>query len=228
MKNKEKTFSIKKLVLTILCTVIVSVFIGSTILFIGSLPQWIRAEVIGGMEEGSEFLIEMGKSYQAGYEQIEESFKEDKALYGEDYPSEELFLMQTINIFSTNRIMQVYSISLLAGIVLGTIIYIVAIQNIKGKQIIIELVVAFGIIFAIMMLINLGYETLINKAIQSVNPTDVIYSTYVYNFNSSNILILYIIIAVVIYIGNMVRQRILANKLNKELKKIEKVIIDGR
>lgn len=219
MRNQEKTFSVKKLLLTILCTVIVSVFIGSTILFVGSVPQWIQSEVITGMEEGSESLIEIGKSYQVGYEQIEESFKEDKALYGEDYPSEELFLTQLINIFSTNRIMQVYSLSFLIGIALGTIIYIVAIQNIKGKQILIELVVAFVVLFILMMLINLGYETLINKAIQSINPTDVTYSTYIYDLESNNVLIPYIIVAAVIYIGNMVRQKILTNKLNKELNK---------
>jgi len=219
MRNQEKTFSVKKFLLTILCTVIVSVFIGSTILFVGSVPQWIQSEVITGMEEGSESLIEIGKSYQVGYEQIEESFKEDKTLYGEDYPSEELFLMQLINIFSTNRIMQVYSLSFLIGIVLGTIIYIVAVQNIKGKQILIELVVAFVVLFVLMMLINLGYETLINKAIQSVNPTDITYSTYIYDLESNNVLIPYIIIATVIYIGNMVRQKVLTNKLNKELNK---------
>ena len=219
MKNEEKTFSEKKLLLTILCTVIVSVFIGSTILFVGSVPQWIQSEVIAGMEEGSEVLIEIGKSYQVGYEQIEESFKEDKALYGEDYPSEELFLMQLINIFSTNRIMQVYSLSFLIGIALGTIIYIVAIQNIKGKQILIELVIAFVVLFVLMMLINLGYKTLINKAIQSINPTEMIYSTYIYDLESNNVLIPYIFVAAVIYIGNMVRQKIWASKLNKELKK---------
>lgn len=219
MRNQEKTFSVKKLLLTILYTVILSVFIGSTILFVGSVPQWIQSEVITGMEKGSEALTEIGKSYQFAYEQIEESFKEDKALYGEDYPSEELFLMQVLNIFSTNRIMQVYSLSFLIGIALGTIIYIVAIQNIKWKQILIELAVAFVVLFLLMMLINLGYETIINKAIQSVNPTEVTYSTYIYDLESNNVLIPYIIVATVIYVGNMVRQKILINKLNKELNK---------
>lgn len=219
MKNEEKTFSIKKLLLTILCTVVVTVFIGSTVLFVGSVPQWIQSEVITGMEEGSESLIEIGKSYQVGYEKIEESFKEDKALYGEDYPSEELFLLQFINIFSTNGIIRVYSLSLLIGIVLGTIIYIVTIQNIKEKQILIELVIAFVILFLLMTFINLGYKTLINKAIQSINPTEIIYSTYIYDLESNNVLIPYIFVAAVIYIGNMVRQKIWASKLNKELKK---------
>lgn len=219
MKNEDKKFSIKKLLLTILCTVIVSVFIGSTILFIGSVPQWLQSEVITGMEKGSESLVEIGKSYQIIYERIEETFKEDKALYGEDYPSEELFLMQLINIFSTNRIIQVYSLSFLIGVALGTIIYIVAVQNIKEKQILIELVVAFVVLFILMMLINLGYETLINKAIQSFNPTDVTYSTYIYDLESNNVLIPYIIVAAVIYIGNMVRQKKLVSRLNKELNK---------
>lgn len=219
MRSPEKTFSVKKFLLTILCTVIVSVFIGSTILFVGSVPQWIQSEVITGMEKGSESLIEIGKSYQVGYEQMEESFKEDKSLYGEDYPSEELFLIQLINIFSTNRIVQVYSLSFLIGIALGTIIYIVAVQNIKGKQIFIELLVAFVVLFLLMMIINLGYKALINKAIQSVNPTDVTYSTYIYDLESNNVLIPYIIVAAVIYIGNIVRQKILTNKLNKELNK---------
>lgn len=221
MRNQEKTFSVKKFLLTILCTVIVSVFIGSSILFVNSVPQWICSEaidVIINNEKGSEFLVEIGNNYQL-YEQVEEFSKEDKALYGEDYPSEELLLMQLIYTFSKNKIVQVYSLSVLIGIALGTIIYIVAVQNIKGKQILIELVVAFVVLFIIIMLINLGYEMLINKAIQNANPTDVTYSTYIYDLENNNILITYIIVATVIYIGNMVRQKILTNKLNKELNK---------
>lgn len=219
MKNQEKvkTFSVKKLLLTILCTIIVSVFIGSTILFVVSVPQWVQSEVITGMEDGSEALVELGKSYQDGYEQIEASFKEDKSLYGDDYPAEELFLMQVTNICSSNGIMQVYSLSLLIGITLGTIIYIVAIQNIKGKQILIELAVAFVVLFILISLINLGYETIINKAIRSINENEVTYSTYIYDLERSNVLITYIIIATVIYVGNMVRQKIITNKLNKQL-----------
>lgn len=219
MENREKTFSVKKLLLTILCTVIVTVFIGSTILFVGSVPQWVQSEVMTGMEEGAEALIEIGKNYQTVYERIEENFKEDKELYGEDYPSEELFLIRVISTFSTNRIMQVYSLSVLIGIVLGTIIYIIAIQKIKGKQILIELAIAFVVIFVLMMFINLGYETIINKAIQSINSTEMIYSTYIYDLESNNVLVPYIIVAAIIYIGNMVRQKNLVNKLNKELNK---------
>lgn len=219
MKNQEKLkiFSVKKLLLTILCTVIVSVFIGTTILFVLAIPIWIQTEVVGGMEKKSEALIKIGKSYQENLEQIEESFNEDKALYGEDYPAEGIFLFQLINIFSTNRIMVVYTMSVSIGVALGSIIYIVAIQNIKGKQIVIELIVAFAILFVLMMLLNVGYEAIINKAINEINPTEVKYSTYIYDLEGNNILIPYIIVAATIYIVNMVRQKIITNKLNKQL-----------
>lgn len=221
MKNKGerlKTFSVKKLLLTILCTVIVSVFIGSTIAFVGSIPEWIQLEVVSGMEEGSEALVELGNSYQLGYEQMEEKFKEDKVLYGEDYPAEEIFLMQLINIFSTNRIMAVYTMSVLIGIALGTIIYIVAIQNIKGIEIVIELFLAFVVLFILISFLNLGYQTIINKLIGDVNPIrDGTYYTYIYDIESNNILIPYTIVAAVIYAVNMVRQKIITNKLNKQL-----------
>lgn len=218
MKNfKFKTFSVKKLLLTILCTLIVSVFIGTTILFVSSIPQWVQSEVVMGMEEGSESLVELGKSYQVVYEQMEEKFNKDKALYGEDYPAEEIFLMQTINIFSTNRIMAIYTMSILIGIVLGTIIYIVAIQNIKGIEIVIELFLAFVVLFILITLLNLGYQTIINKLIGDVNPTDVTYYTYIYDLESNNILLPYTIVAAVIYIVNMIRQNIITNKLNKQL-----------
>lgn len=219
MKSEEKlkTFSVKKLLLTVLCTVIVSVFIGTTILFVLSVPTWLQTEIVTGLEKDSEALIEMGKSYEQTLQTIEKQYSEDKAQYGEDYPAEEIFLMQLINIFSTNRIMVVYSMSVLIGIALGTIIYIVAVQNIKGKQIVVELVVAFIILFVLMMLLNAGYQAIINKGIREINPTEVKYSTYIYDLESNNVLIPYIIVAALIYIVNMVRQKLLTNRLNKEL-----------
>ena len=214
---KFKTFSFKKLLLTILCTAIVSVFIGTTILFIFSIPNWLQTEVVASMEKDSEALIEMVKSYQENLEQIQEIFNEDKALYGEDYPTEGIFLFQLINTFSRNRIVEVYTMSVLIGIALGTIIYIIAVQNINGKQMLIELVVAFIVLFVLITLLNIGYEAIINKAISNANATDVKYSTYIYDLESNNILIPYIIVAIIIYLANMIRQKIITNKLNKQL-----------
>lgn len=219
-KNVEraKTFSLKKLLLTILCTVIMSVFIGSTIIFVISIPRWIQSEVVFGVWGNAEALVELENKYQIEYEQIEEMFKELKALYGEDYPVEEIYLMQTINKCSTESIVKIYTMSVLIGIALGTIIYIVAIQNIKGIEMVIELFLAFVVLFVLISLLNLGYYTIINKLIGDISPIDGgTYSAYIYDIESGVIFILYAIVATVIYAVNMIRQKIITNKLNKEL-----------
>lgn len=215
MKKIEfKKFSIKKLLVTILYTVIISVFIGTTTLFLSSVYENTQLEIINSLDSDSETLIEIGKAYQEQAEQIDKKAKEEKELYGEDYPSEGISLYKLISIFSTNRIMRVYSLTLIIGIVLGTIIYIVAIQKASKKQIIIELIVAFMIIAVSTFIINIGYEMILNKAINEINPTKVQYST---DIDIKNILILYVVIAIVAYAINMIRQRILTNKLNKQL-----------
>lgn len=216
-KEKVKMFSLKKLLLTILCTVMISIFIGSTILFIYAIPSWMQLEVIVSLDKDSEVLIEIGKSYQENIKQLEENFNEEKEQYGDNYPAEGIYLFQLINLFSANRIVLIYAMSLLIGIVLGTIIYIVAVQNIKGKQIVFELIVAFIILFMFVMLLNAIYGAIINKAINEINPTEVKYHAYIYDLESNKAVIPYIIVAAIIYIVNMVRQKILTNKLNKEL-----------
>lgn len=220
MKNKEKlkTFSVKKLLITILCTVIVSTFIGSTILFLTSIPTWMYSELVSALEKDSKTIITLGKSYENTVKQIHEQFSEDKAQYGDDYPAEGIFLFKLVNIFSTNRIVGVYAMSFIIGVVLGTIIYIVAVQKTTEKKMVVQLLLAFIILVILMILFNWGYEAIINKAINDIEPTKVQYSTYIYDIESNNyILIQYIVVAAVIYIINIVRQKIIANKLNKEL-----------
>ena len=220
MKNKEKlkTFSVKKLLITILCTVIVSTFIGSTILFLTSIPTWMYSELVSALEKDSKTIITLGKSYENTVKQIHEQFSEDKAQYGDDYPAEGIFLFKLVNIFSTNRIVGVYAMSFTIGVVLGTIIYIVAVQKTTEKKMVVQLLLAFIILVILMILFNWGYEAIINKAINDIEPTKVQYSTYIYDIESNNyILIQYIVVAAVIYIINIFRQKIIANKLNKEL-----------
>ena len=58
MKKIElKTFSIKKLLVTILYTVIISVFIGTTALFLLSIPETIQLEMVNSMDKDSETMI---------------------------------------------------------------------------------------------------------------------------------------------------------------------------
>lgn len=216
-KLNFKTFSVKKLLKTILYTVIISVFIGTTTLFFMAILENAQLEIISNLDENSETLIQIGKGYQEAADEINKEISEEKKTYGEDYPAEGIFLYQLISRFSTNRIVQVYSVALTIGIVSGIIIYIVAIQNTSKKQVIIELAIAFVVlIILIMLFINKGYEIILNKAINSINPTNVQYSIPEY-IDIKEMLIVYVVIAVVTYIVNMIRQKVLTNRLNKQL-----------
>lgn len=216
-KLKFKTFSVKKLLKTILYTVIISVFIGTTTLFFMAILENAQLEIISNLDEISETLIQIGKGYQEAADEINKEISEEKKTYGEDYPAEGIFLYQLISRFSTNRIVQVYSVALTIGIVSGIIIYIVAIQNTSKKQVIIELAIAFVVlIILIMLFINKGYEIILNKAINSINPTNVQYIIPEY-IDIKEMLIVYVVIAVVTYIVNMIRQKVLTNMLNKQL-----------
>ena len=216
-KLKFKTFSVKKLLKTILYTVIISVFIGTTTLFFMAILENAQLEIISNLDEISETLIQIGKGYQEAADEINKEISEEKKTYGEDYPAEGIFLYQLISRFSTNRIVQVYSVALTIGIVSGIIIYIVAIRNTSKKQVIIELAIAFVVlIILIMLFINKGYEIILNKAINSINPTNVQYIIPEY-IDIKEMLIVYVGIAVVTYIVNMIRQKVLTNRLNKQL-----------
>lgn len=217
MKNKEKVkeFSIGKLLVTILSTTILSTFIGFTILFVGVIPKWMVSEVVLNLEKDSEILIEIGRTQEENLNRATESEREQ---YGEEYPTEGILLYYLTNGVPSRPIIEVYAKSTLIGIALGTIIYIVAVQNIKEKKMIIELIIAFIALIIIVMLLNLAYETIINKGINELNTEQVKYSTYIYDIESNEYLLFqYVIVATIIYIINMIRQKILTNKLNKEL-----------
>ena len=62
-KLNFKTFSVKKLLKTILYTVIISVFIGTTTLFFMAILENAQLEIISNLDENSETLIQIGKGY---------------------------------------------------------------------------------------------------------------------------------------------------------------------
>lgn len=216
MEKQERKISLKKLLLTILCTTIVSIFVGNTVLLVDTVPQWLETEKILSINRNSKYLIEIGENNQDNVKQLEEKYKEERALFGEKYPAEMMRLMQIANYF-TNRIIKVYTLSILIGVSTGAIIYIISIQRAKGKQLIIELIVSLLIVFGLVLFTNLGYETYINNHVHIFNMTKIRTSAYIYELEIKDILISYVIVAIVIYIGNIIRQKILTHKLNKEI-----------
>lgn len=219
MKNKEgvNKFSTGKLLLTILCITMVTIFISFTIMFIQVFPTWALSEVVLNLERDSDALSKIGNEME---ERFESAIEKDEQGEGENHPDKGILLYYLTNRLPTQMIVNVYAKSLLIGIALGTIIYIIAVQNVNEKKMIIELVIAFMTLIGIIMILNVGYEAIINKGINELNPEQVKYSTYIYDIESNEYLIIqYIVVAAIIYIANMIKQKILTNKLNKELNK---------
>ena len=212
-------FSVKKLLLTILCSIIVTTFLGTTYLFLSNLPGWIESEILSSIDGDSQILKQIGYGFADQTRIMKESVAEDKEIYGQDYPSEEIFLYRVLVESRSYEIVRMFVLTLVMGIILGTIIYIVAIQNAKGKKLVIELLVAFVIIFVVLIVSNTIYEAFLNNIINQYNTNVIEYQTYIYDLENQNILIPYIISIAIVYIGNMIYQKRQANKLNKELNK---------
>lgn len=212
MQKNNKKFSVKKLLLTILCTVTICTFIGSTYLFISVIPAWMEWETFSIVED-SNIIREMGQEYE---ERMKESIKYEKQRYGEEYPAEGILTRELILYFSANSIVNTYLMSLLMGILLGTMLYIIVIQSAKGKKLIIELIIAIAIIFMLLIFFHCGYKVLINRIINRYFSKDITYIPYEY-YSDSNVIMSIIITTIVIYLGNLIYQKIQTYRLNKEL-----------
>ena len=76
MEKQERKISLKKLLLTILCTTIVSIFVGNTVLLVDTVPQWLETEKILSINRNSKYLIEIGENNQDNVKQLEEKYKD--------------------------------------------------------------------------------------------------------------------------------------------------------
>lgn len=222
MKNKEK-FSIKKFLLAILCSVIVSIFIGNTILFAESCTSKFQTELLEDMDKNNQILIDFGKTAQPAAETLQKKIIEDKINYGEDYPSEGIYLYLIMNKFSSNRIIDIYLLSFLIGVVTGILIYIIAIQKASIKKATIELLISFIIVYLVFIIINFGYGFLLTNMLKYYNSTvtqdsnNITYIYDLYNLNIENMVFIYLIIGFIVFIVNTIRQKILTYKLNRQL-----------
>ena len=83
----------------------------------------------------------------------------------------------------------------------------------------VEILIAGILIFTIMTILKLGYQNIVNATIREFGGTLEKIDTNILDINSNNVIALYILIVAVIYIANTVYQKIVSNKLNRELNK---------
>jgi hypothetical protein len=210
-----KKFSLKKLLLTILCSIVITTFIGTTYLFITSLAFVENAKFLDYVDTGSEVF----KQSMGHYEKIfNETVNNLKLEYGEDYPAAGVFFNSLVS-SGYEHLEKIYIISVIIGILVGSAFYIIVIQNAKGKKLIIELLIALGIILSIIYILNIGYEAFIYKATNGYNTNRIIYTTELYDIDNTNTILIYVVVVAIAYIGNLVYQKIQTNRLNKELNK---------
>ena len=77
-----------------------------------------------------------------------------------------------------------------------------------------------GILLLILVtLINFGYSSLVNLAINKIGANSEQYSTYVYDVNEDIVIYGFLGIMGISYIINLIYQNILTKKLNKKLNK---------
>lgn len=220
MKLKEmfKGFSLKKMLLTILCAVIVSVFVSATMTFVKDFDTYATYESVGALRENNEKFKEVVNQYDKevmqGYYDNVEQHKED---WKKDIPTRALTEILLRRAESENRV-KVYVTSVVIGIALGSVIYVIAVQKANIKQAIIELLITFAILVAIIVLVNHIYMMILGHFTKNAFETIIDFGgAELYYLEDNTLIIVYIAAAVVLYVGNLIKQKILANKLNREL-----------
>ena len=216
-----KGFSIKKYLLCIICSIIISTFIGFTILFVTEAPSYVRVEMFRNVNKNSNEIKEFSNAFQEDeYRVLNNHILELKEKYGQDYPAEGLVLCQLLDFFRSNSICKTYALSLLIGVIFGTIVYIIFIQKATGMQMIIETLFFTAIILLIILLLNIGYNKIIDVLINELgaNIDNSEYSN-LFEFDYIYVLKIFIGIAVIVYIVNLIYQKILVNKFNMKLSK---------
>ncbi len=221
MKLKEylKEISIKKLFITILCSIIITTSLSFSIAFIESLPGTLVNEAWSTWNDKMpEELIEYGKNIE---ETINKKIQEEKNMYGSDYPSEGILFYMAMSKSSEDAIVETYKQSVLVGIILGTFVYIVWVQKAKKKNLLIESVICGGIMLVLVVLVNVIYELVFYVMMKNLGQDAYIYSlNEVYDIR--NVAIVCVGIFAVVYVANYIYQRIMASRLNRELNKMRK------
>lgn len=223
MKENESTnkFSIVKFLLTTLCTIILTTFIAFTILFINVIPNWVYSDIMQAIDTTDEG-IKAAKYWEELFEKQTSNTQEEYNNTDSNlYSVKGSILINLIYGRPSYLIVETFTISFLVGIVLGIGVYIIVVQKAKGRKMIVELIIAFLILFIILTSLNLCYRIIINKLISNITAESITYYAHIYDLESNEeyLIVQYIVLVAIIYIINLIRQKIITNRLNKELNK---------
>lgn len=197
--------SIKKLLLCIVISILIANFIimGVTIVDIIFDHPTSTVEIFKNNSDDEELI-----GYYKGFEEQMLKIKEsDPKQYNADFPIYGMFA-SILPLTVLGPMVSMYILSIVVGIIVGIMIYLIFIENKKGM----EAVIAFTICFIITLLLYRGLIAI------SELTSNLIYNQYD-EFEWYELFVGYAIAFAVLYVVNLIYQKRIANKLNKELNK---------
>ena len=152
-----------------------------------------------------EELIEYYKNQEEQMQNVKDSNPEK---YNEDYPIYGMFV-SALPLIKMRPIVSMYILSIITGIVLGLIIYLIVIENKKGKK----AVISFILCLLVTVVLFYGLK-IISKALYTTIP-------YVQfdNFEWYELIITYTTTFGIIYGLNYIYNKFITKKINKEFNK---------
>ncbi len=212
MKENSK-FSIKKLLKTIVIWIAICALVGMTYNFISSLEGAIMFQALTEPAEYPEGMISYFEGLNTNFEQ---SVRATKEFRGESFPAEGANFYMYAVAWPSYQMVRTFTLSLLAGIIIGSLVYILMVQKATKMKAILEVGIAFILIGTF---IGVGYlsNNLILKMALGGNVTlenPLMFADYTITQLAS----LYILLAAILYVFNIVKQKITVIKLNRELK----------
>lgn len=213
MKENNK-FSIKKLLKTICIWIAICAVVGMTYNFVSSLEGAVMFQTLTEPAEYPESMMSYFENLNTAFEQSVQSTKEFR---GDNFPAEGANFYMYAVAWPSYQMVRTFTFSLVAGIIIGTLVYILMVQKASKMKAVLEVGIAFILIGAF---VGLGYlsNNLVLKMALGGNVTlenPLMFADY----TITQWINLYVLLAVVLYVFNIVKQKITVIKLNKELKK---------
>ena len=162
----------------------------------------------------AEFSNQTEEGFNTFYNEITQ---DDYAKYGQQ-ALEKTTKNMILGIFVfSNNIFMIYFQSTIIGILIGTLVYLIFIKKIKSKKIILISLLCFSILFILIhagdILTDIGYS--IKEKTWGID----FYNYINLNDTLTILFITYSVLFILIYTVNLLYQKKVTNKLNKELEK---------
>lgn len=152
-----------------------------------------------------EELIEYYKNQEEQMQYVKDTNPEK---YNEDYPIYGM-LISALPLIKMRPIVSMYILSIITGVIFGLIIYLIVIENKKGK----EAVISFIVCLLLTVLLFYGLKIISNELY-----TNIPYVQFE-DFDWYELVITYTTTFVIIYSLNYIHNKFITKKMNKELNK---------